>query len=64
MAAYETLFMHVCVHACVRLSHFYTNLSISFIYDDIFIKFAENVYGSENLSVRNLSSNSNTKRSP
>ena len=43
---------YVCV--CVRLSHFYINLSISFIYKDIFIKFAGKVYGYENLSVQNF----------
>ena len=43
------------IRACVRLSHFYINLNISFIYEDIFTKFAGNVYGYENLSVPNLS---------
>ena len=43
---------HVCMHVCVRLSHFYINLYISFIYEDIFAKFAENVYGCENMSVK------------
>ena len=40
---------------CVRpLSHFYINLNISFIYKDIFTKFAGNVYGYENMSVQNF----------
>ena len=34
----------------VCLSRFYTNLNISFIYKDIFTKFAGNVYGYENMS--------------
>ena len=42
--------MRACVRACVRLSHFY----ISLIYKDLFAKFAENVYGCENMSVKNL----------
>ena len=42
---------HLCMHACacVRLSQFYINLCISFIYEDIFTKLAENVYGGENV---------------
>ena len=36
----------------VRSSCFYINLNISFIYKDIFTKFAGNVYGYENLSVQ------------
>ena len=36
-------YMCLCTRACVRLSRFYINLYISFIYEDIFIKFAENV---------------------
>ena len=40
------------VHACVRLSRFYINLNISFIYKDIF-KFAGNVMA-ENMSVQNF----------
>ena len=39
----------------VCLSRFYINLNISFIYKDIFTKFAGNVYGYENLSVQNFS---------
>ena len=39
--------MCVCVQACVGLSHFLTKLYISFIYEDIFTKFAENVYDCE-----------------
>ena len=37
---------------CVCLSYFYFNLYISFIYEDIFTKFAENVYGYENMSLK------------
>ena len=33
---------------------FYINLNISFIYKDIFTKFAGNVYGYKNLSVQNF----------
>ena len=56
---YETSYMCVCVcggggvHACVCLSHFYKNLYISFIYENTFIKFAEILYGCENMSVQN-----------
>ena len=32
------------VHAIVHLSCFHINLYISFIYEDIFTKYAENVY--------------------
>ena len=39
----------------VRLSRFYINLNISFIYKYIFTKFAGNVYGYELLSVQNFS---------
>ena len=40
------------VHACVHLSHFKIKLYNSFSYEDI-TKFAENVYGCENMSVKN-----------
>ena len=42
------------VHACVRvrLSHFYINLYISAIYEDIFTKFEETIYGYENMFVK------------
>ena len=43
-----------CIRMCVRLERFYINLNISFIYKDILIKFAKNVYGYENLSVQNF----------
>ena len=43
-----------CVHACVHLSYFLINLYIAFIYEDIFSKFAENVYGCENMAVTNF----------
>ena len=41
---YEMPSVHV---YCVQLSHFFINLYISFIYEDIFTKFEENVYGCE-----------------
>ena len=44
--------VHMCVHACVHLSHFYINVNISFIYEDIF-KFAKKIVcGSENMCVK------------
>ena len=42
------------VRPSVRSSCFYINLNISFIYKDIFTKFAGNVYGYKNLSVQNF----------
>ena len=42
------------VSACVCLSHFYIKLYISSIYEDNFTKFAENIYGCENMSVKKL----------
>ena len=47
-------YVRACIHPSVRLSRFCINLNISFIYKDIFIKFAGNVYGYENLSVQNF----------
>ena len=45
----------VCKHACMHVfAYFYINLYISFIYEDILTKFAENVYGCENMSVKNF----------
>ena len=44
----------LCIHLCVRLSGFNINLNISFIYKDIFIKFAGNVYSYNNLSLQNF----------
>ena len=41
------------MHACVRLSHFYINLYISFIYEAIFAKFAE-IFMAVNTSVKNF----------
>ena len=38
-----------------RSSRFCINLNVSFIYKDIFTKFARNVYGYENLSMQNFS---------
>ena len=46
--------MPVYVNAYEHLSHFYINLYIAFIYEDIFTKFAESVYGYENMSVKIL----------
>ena len=43
------------VRPSVRSSCFCINLNISFIYKDIFTKFAGNVYGYENLSLLNFS---------
>ena len=43
------------VRQSVCSSRFCINLNISFIYEDIFTKFAENVYGYENLSLKNFS---------
>ena len=42
--------LYVC--ASVRLSRFYINLNILFIYKDIFTKFPGNVYGYKNMSVQ------------
>ena len=39
----------------VRSSRFCINLNISFIYEHIFTKFAGNVYGYKNLSLKNFS---------
>ena len=44
----------LCIRPCVHLSGFNIQLNISFIYKDIFIKFAGNVYGYENLSLQNF----------
>ena len=41
-----------CICPCICLSCFYVNLNISFIYKNIFTKFAGNVYGYENLSAK------------
>ena len=40
------------VYACVHLSYFYIKLCISFSYEDIFTKFAKNLYACENMSVK------------
>ena len=45
------LFVHPSVRPFVS---FNINLNISFIYKNIFIKFARNVYGYENLSLQNF----------
>ena len=41
---------HAC--ACVCLSSFYINLYVLFIYENIFTKLSENVYGYENMSLK------------
>ena len=51
------------VPASVRLSRFYINLNISFIYKHIF-KFTGNVYGYENLSLQNFDLTLKTKWLP
>ena len=43
------------VRPSIRSSRFCINLNISFIYKDIFTKFAGNVYGYENLPVQTFS---------
>ena len=48
------LYVHACVRVCVSLSCFNINLNFSFIYKDIFSKFAVNVYGFENVFVENF----------
>ena len=50
-------YMRASVCLSVRLSRFYINLNILFIYKNIFTKFAGNVYGYENLSVQNFGIN-------
>ena len=37
---------------CTCSSHFYTNLYILFIYEDI--RFGKNIYGCENMSIKNF----------
>ena len=46
--------VRVCAHACVHLSHFKIKLYIPFIYEDIFIKSSENVYGCEKMAIKNF----------
>ena len=48
-------YVRASVRSSVRSSRFCINLNISFIYEDIFTKFAGNVYGYENLSLKNCS---------
>ena len=55
MPSVHASYVCACVCACVRSSRFCINLNISFIYEDIFTKFARNVYGYENLSLKNFS---------
>ena len=53
---YKTPSVRACVCLSVRPSiHFCINHNISFIYKDIFTKFAGNVYGYENLSLQKFS---------
>ena len=48
--------VRTCIRTCVRpFVMFCINLNISFIYKDIFTKYAGNVYGYENLSLQNFS---------
>ena len=44
--------VRVCMHACVCSSHFYINLYISFIYEDIFteISFKKNMATTDDCS--------------
>ena len=44
----------LCIRPCICLSGFNIHLNISFIYKDIFIKLAGNVYGYKNLSLQNF----------
>ena len=44
--------MCMCEYVC--LSHFYIKVYISLIFENIFSRFAENVYGCENRSVKSL----------
>ena len=46
--------VHACVQECICLSRFYINLNISFIYKDLFTKFAGNVYDYKHISVQNF----------
>ena len=48
-------YVRACVRPSIHSSCFCINLNISFIYEDIFTKFAGNVYGYENLSLKNFS---------
>ena len=48
-------YVRASVSPSVRESRFYINLNISFIYKDIFTKFAGNVYGYKNLCMQNFS---------
>ena len=44
--------MHVCACVCVFLTFLHQPLYISFIFEDSFTKFVENVYGWENMYVK------------
>ena len=49
--------MRACMHVCVLYIAFIMHvclLYIAFIYEDIFTKFAENVYGCENMCLKNF----------
>ena len=47
-------YVRVCIRPSIHSSGFYINLNILFMYKDIFTKFADNVYGYENMSVQNF----------
>ena len=47
--------VHASVSLSIRSSRFCINLNISLIYEDIFTKFAGNVYVYDNLSLKNFS---------
>ena len=55
-----------CMNACMCVFITFLNhkLYISFSYEDIFTKFAEDVYGCENMSVKNRSSHFKTTTWP
>ena len=44
----------MCVCACVLLTQFYLNVYVSFIYENIFSRFAGNVYSCENMFAKNF----------
>ena len=52
---YKMPSVHACVHLSVRLTRFCINFNVSFLYKDIFTKFAGNAYDYENMSLQNFS---------
>ena len=52
---YKMPSVRACICKSVHSSRFFINPNISFIYKDIFTKFAGNVYGHEKLSLQNFS---------